>query len=270
MAIIFDGRSFAKNKEVKLGGRVSALSSRGVIPKLVSILVGDDPASKLYVGLKEKRGEEIGVQVEAINLRPEIGKEELIRKIKCLNSDVSIGGIMIQLPLPGRLQSSKTQILNSILPEKDVDGLREDSPFLHPTSKAVIEILDEAKDIVRPSFDNSSCKVVVIGATGMVGRPLVKELRNQGYKVIECNTKTSDLAKKTLQADVVVSATGIPGIITFEMVKNGAIIIDVGSPKGDADPSVALVASFLTPVPGGVGPVTVSCLLENLIQKYEN
>ncbi len=270
MVAIFNGRAFAAKKEEELNARVSRLVGNGVKPKLASILVGDDPASKLYVGLKKKKGEEIGVGVEVFSFGTNAGKDELISKIKELNSDETFGGIMIQLPLPGELQSHKDEILSTISPDKDVDGLRDDSQFLHPTSKAVVEILNEARDIVRLPLKETPLKVTVVGASGMVGKPLVKELKVEGYQVTECDTKTTNLSQKTLQADILISATGIPGIVTSEMVKPGAIVIDVGSPKGDVDSSISQIAGFMTPVPGGIGPVTITCLLENLIQKYEN
>jgi methylenetetrahydrofolate dehydrogenase (NADP+)/methenyltetrahydrofolate cyclohydrolase len=173
---------------------------------------------------------------------------------------------MIQLPLPDKIQNYKLQILNEIDPAKDVDGLRSNSIFLHPTSKAVIEIIDMAKKDPNSPFKTGSLKVVVVGATGMVGTPLVKELKNEGYEVIECDTNTTDLRGQSLQADIVISCAGVPNLIMDDMVRSGAIVIDVGSPRGDVDfDLVVKIASFITPVPGGVGPVTISALLENLV-----
>jgi methylenetetrahydrofolate dehydrogenase (NADP+)/methenyltetrahydrofolate cyclohydrolase len=262
--IIFDGRKFAAEKEVTLSNRVLGLKTREVYPKLASILVGKDPASQLYINLKKKAAERIGAEVDIYLINENSKPEDLILLIKTLNVDKNVHGIMIQMPIPGKMGNLKDTIVSSIKPEKDVDGLRVDSPFLHPTSKAVMEIIEEAKKAIP--LKSNPCKVVVIGATGMVGTPLVRELKKENYEVTECNTKTSNLKKETSQSDILVSATGVPNIINGDMVKNGTIIIDVGSPKGDIEfVSVSAKSSFITSVPGGVGPVTISCLLENLV-----
>lgn len=261
--IIFDGGKFAAKKEITLSNRVLGLKTREVYPKLASILISKDPASQLYVSLKKKAAERIGAEVDIYLIKENSKPEDLILLIKTLNVDKSVHGIMIQMPIPGKMGNLKDTIVSSIKPEKDVDGLRVDSPFLHPTSKAVMEIIEEAKKAIP--LRGNPCKVVVVGATGMVGTPLVRGLKKENYKVTECNTKTSNLKKETLQADILVSATGIPNIINRDMVKYGAVVIDVGSPKGDVDPTARLRAGFVTPVPGGVGPVTISCLLENLV-----
>jgi len=261
MAIIFDGRAFAAKKESSLGIRVLGLKARGVYPKLASILIGDNPASELYVDLKKKAAERIGAEIDVYFL-PENSKfSEILQLIESLNSDDNFNGIMIQLPLPERLSEFKEKMLGAIDPAKDIDGLRYDSQFLHPTSKAVIDILKEAEK----SLKTNPSSVCVVGATGMVGTPLVKELRKEGYAVAEVSTETKDLREKLKTSEVVVSATGVAHLIKPDMIKDGAIVIDVGSPKGDVDPSVSAKAGFFTPVPGGVGPVTISCLLENLI-----
>jgi methylenetetrahydrofolate dehydrogenase (NADP+)/methenyltetrahydrofolate cyclohydrolase len=262
--IIFDGRKFAAEKEETLAIRVLGFKTRGVYPKLASILVGGDPASQLYVNLKKKAAERIGAEVDIYLIKENSKPEDLTLLIKTLNEDKTVHGIMIQMPIPGKMGDIKDRIVNTIKSDKDVDGLRENSPFLHPTSKAVIQIIDEAKKDIP--FENSSCKVVVIGATGMVGRPLVRELRRENYEVVECNTKTIDLAGTALEGDIIVSTTGVPDIVRGDMVKDGAIVIDVGSPKGDVEfAGVSKKAGFISPVPGGVGPVTITCLLENLL-----
>jgi methylenetetrahydrofolate dehydrogenase (NADP+)/methenyltetrahydrofolate cyclohydrolase len=264
MAIVFDGRKFAAEKEVALGVRVLGLKARGVYPKLASILVGNDPASQLYVNLKKKAAERIGAEVDIYLIKENSKLGDLIILIKTLNADKTVHGIMIQMPLPGNLANFRSQIINAIKPEKDVDGLRDDSLFLHPTSKAVVQIINEARKEIP--LKDSPFKVVVVGATGMVGKPLVHELKKEKYEVIECSTETSDLKSKTLQGDILVSTTGVPGIIKGDMVKAGAIVVDVGSPKGDVDfAKVEKIAAYISPVPGGVGPVTITCLLENLI-----
>lgn len=262
MAIIFDGRQFAAEKEEVLKIRVFGLKSRGVYPKLASILIGTDPASQLYVNLKKKAAERIGAEVDIYLIKVNSKLKELLLLIKTLNEDDTVKGIMIQMPIPGDLGKSRQQIVNSIDPEKDVDGLRTDSPYLHPTSKAVFQILKETEQKLNRKVES----VCVVGAFGMVGVPLVKELKNEGYQVSECGSKTGDIKPNTIIADAVISATGVPGLIKSEMIKKGAVVIDVGSPKGDVNfAEVSQKADFITPVPGGVGPVTISCLLENLI-----
>ncbi len=266
MATVFDGRRFAAEKEATLAIRVLGLKTRGVYPKLASILVGNDPASQLYANLKKKAAERIGAEVDIYLIKENSKPEDLILLIETLNTDITVHGIMIQMPIPGKMGVLKEKIVNSIKPEKDIDGLRSDSPFLHPTSKAVIQILDEAKKADDSPLVKEPIKVVVVGATGMVGAPLVKELKEEKYEVITCDTSTPDLREKTLQGDIVVGCTGIPNLIKRNMVKRGVVVIDVGSPKGDVEfGEVEKVASYISPVPGGVGPVTITCLLENLI-----
>jgi len=264
--IIFDGRVFAEEKKEELKIVVAGLKSRGTIPHLASILIGNDEASALYVSLKKKAAEKIGAELSAYYLPESTKLTDLLILIDSLNTDENVHGIMIQLPIPGKLGESKEQIINSIDSQKDVDGLKSDSRFLHPTSKAVMDILHEAETDLRTVFKGGQYKVAVIGSTGMVGTPLVKELKEEGYNVVEADAKTIDLGKITGMADVVISATGVGGIIKPEMVKDGVVAVDVGSPHGDIDPDVEKKAAFFTPVPGGVGPVTISCLLENLIE----
>ncbi|KKU04038.1 MAG: Bifunctional protein FolD [Candidatus Woesebacteria bacterium GW2011_GWC2_47_16] len=263
MAIIFDGRAYASQKESLLKLRVEKLKEKGKIPRLASILIGDNPASKLYVDLKKKAAEEIGVALDVYSLRHDVKADDVLKLIDSLNKNQAVNGIMIQLPLPGSLSKDKGRIISTIDSRKDVDGLRVDSPFLHPTSKAVVEILDRAKLMLG----KKPRTVCVIGATGMVGRPLVKELKKKGYRVTEGSSETKNLADKTRKADVLISAIGKANLLKGDMVKDGAVIIDVGSPKGDVQLSeVAPKVSFVTPVPGGVGPVTIACLLENLVE----
>lgn len=265
MTLIFDGNKYSLEKEEKLKKRVEKLRQKGVKPKLVSIIVGDDPASHLYVNLKKKAGERIGVTVEVRSEKSDVGKDELIRAIGELNSDDSVNGIMIQLPLPSSLsETDKTEIINSISPEKDVDGLRR-SRFLHPTSKAVLEILDLALKQTKHQPKN----VCVVGATGMVGKPLVRKLRNKKFKLWEIDSATADIGEITKICDVVISATGVQDLIKASVVKTNVILIDVGSPKGDIEKNAYKKASFVSPVPGGVGPVTISCLLENLLNSIK-
>lgn len=288
MPYVFDGRKYAVEKEEILKNKVIALKQKGIIPKLVSIIVGSDPGSVLYQNLKKKAAERVGAEMNIIRLGSDLKTKEIQEIIGSLNRDTSVHGIMIQMPLPDTFtKENREEIVNLIERSKDVDGLRKDSPYLHPTSKAVLEVLDYALDIVRPPCKERTCKGCVVGATGMVGGPLTKELRimnnelrdegaegcrsgertrlrNLQFEILEADSKTSNLSQLTGSADVVISCCGVPGIIKEDMVKEGAVLIDVGAPVGDIDKKSYEKASFVSPVPGGIGPVTIGCLLENL------
>jgi methylenetetrahydrofolate dehydrogenase (NADP+) / methenyltetrahydrofolate cyclohydrolase len=198
---------------------------------LAIVLVGDDPASKIYVNLKVKKAQELGIETEV--------RQDL-------NTDAD--GIIVQLP-------GGEDLIDKIPLEKDVDGLRDGSPFLPATVKAILQLVE-----------NKTGQWVVVGQGKLVGKPLADYLEKNDFKVIRCDTETRDLSLVTRQADVLVVATGVDGLITTNMVKPGAIVIDCGSPKPEVDPAVYEVASAYTPVPGGVGPMTVISLLENLFE----
>jgi methylenetetrahydrofolate dehydrogenase (NADP+)/methenyltetrahydrofolate cyclohydrolase len=270
MTIVFDGKSFAAQKEQSLRVKIQSLKAKGIVPGLVSIVVGDNPASLLYTRLKKKAAERVGIEFETVGFGSNISVEKITDLISRNNVNPHVQGIMVQMPLPNNLKKYSEMIVDAILPERDVDGLRKGSPFVHATSRAVIEIIGEAERCLRISSGAESLKVVVVGATGMVGRPLVRELGRLGFGVTGCDINTPNLGKETIKGDILVSATGKAGLITADMIKGGAIVIDVGSPKGDVEPSVSAKASFITPVPGGVGPVTISCLLENLVEACYN
>ncbi len=260
---VFDGYTFAGEKEKVLKVEIKKLKTA---PKLVSILVGSDPASLLYSKLKQKAARRVGVKFLIHKLKDTEEFQKIIELIKELNEDKSVNGIMVQLPLPKRLESKTNTILNSIAKEKDVDGLTKNSPFTAAAVKAIRNIVEYAtKDL---SYFGK--KAAVIGASGVVGRAAVKELEKMGYKVTECDINTRDLYQKLTGVDLIVSATGSAGLIKSEMVKEGVIAIDVGAPRGDFDKKVAKKASFTTPVPGGVGPVTIVSLLENLAEAVYN
>jgi methylenetetrahydrofolate dehydrogenase (NADP+)/methenyltetrahydrofolate cyclohydrolase len=265
MAIVFDGRRFADKKERELKKEVSKLRKNGITPKLVSILIGDNPASVLYTSLKQKAAQRIGAKAQVISLSLRTSPNKIKKMIEQCNNNPTVHGIMVQLPLPKNLKSQTQEILNTIAPQKDVDGLRTDSNFVPATVEAVLQIIKQAP------LKDSPCKVVVVGAEGMVGRALVRELRIMNYELREADINTKDLESLTKTADILVSATGKPGIIKSDMVKEGTVVIDVGSPKGDIDfNEIAKRASFITPVPGGVGPVTIVSLLENLLIATRN
>lgn len=261
MAIIFDGKTYATKKKELLQVGVDSLRERGIVPHLATIIIGEDDASKLYVGLKKKFIESLGCQVDVYTLHEKVSFKDIEILINSLNTDETVHGIMIQFPLPEILSDKKQEIMDLILDSKDIDGLKENSKYLHPTSKAVMEIMALAVYETKQEII-TAC---VVGANGMVGKPLVKELKKIGYIVLECDKDTENLKEKTINADVIVSATGVMNIITPDMVREDSIVIDVGSPQGDVSRDVEIKASFITPVPGGVGPVTITCLAENLI-----
>src|SRR5579859_1198469 len=264
MGIIFDGKKFAKGKEELLKTKVTALKTK---PKLVSILVGNDKASSLYSTLKQNAAKRIKVGFEIKRLPETTESEKIIELIKKLNSDKKVQGIMVQLPLPKALKSKTVRILNTIDPKKDVDGLTKNSPFTPAAVKAVIEIINFA---IKP-LPYIGKKAAVVGAKGSVGKSVVGEIKKLGFKVTECDKDTRDLYAKLHEVDLIISATGEPELIKSQMLKEGVIAIDVGAPVGDFDfVSVKSVSSFLTPVPGGVGPVTIMCLLENLVDTVYN
>src|SRR5260221_5205317 len=264
MTTTFNGKQFAAEKEKILAEKISKLKST---PKLVSILIGTDKASVLYTNLKQKTAKRIGIDFEIKKFKDDVSVDDLIDLINKLNKDKKVNGIMVQLPLPEKLKTKTKKILNSIDPKKDVDGLASKSYFTAATGRAISEIV---KFVITP-LAYVGKKAAVVGADGMVGKSATTELKKLGFKVTECDVDTRDLYAKLHEVDIVVSATGVPDLIKGEMLKEGVIAIDVGAPVGDFNfKSVAKVASFVTPVPGGVGPVTIICLLENLVESMYN
>lgn len=256
-AVIFNGKLLAKQKEQIFKKRVLKLKKKGITPKLVSVLIGENAGSKLYLSLKRKAAKRIGAEVTIKKFPINVSSKEIIDFIKKRNKDNAVHGIMVQLPLPKNFsEKQRDEIIEAIVPEKDVDGMREDGPFLTPTVKAVMLAIKEAEKIGR---------VVVVGEKGFVGKKLVKVLKEMGYKVEGVDIDTRDMEKKIKKADILISATGKPGLIKKEMIKEGAVIVDVGTPRADVEREVYEKASFITPVPGGIGPVTIACLLENLV-----
>ncbi|HLE48476.1 MAG TPA: bifunctional 5,10-methylenetetrahydrofolate dehydrogenase/5,10-methenyltetrahydrofolate cyclohydrolase [Patescibacteria group bacterium] len=269
---IFDGRKFAQEKLVRLKPSVDEFKKSGIKLKLASLIVGDNPGSKLYLDLKKKRGEEVGIEVKVVSLSLRSSTYEIINLIKNLNTDKTVNGIMVQLPLPDSfLEEDKKKIIDSIDPKKDVDGLREDSLYIHPTVKAILEVFEFSLNIVRLTLKDNPCTVCVVGATGMVGKPLVRKLKTQKFnnltiKLIELDINSKNISEFTQTADVIISCTGKPGLIKKEMIKKGVILLDVGSPDGDIEKNSYTKASFVSPVPGGIGPVTIACLMENVAE----
>lgn len=277
--MIFDGKNFAAAKEMILQARVKELKERGITPKLVSILADESKESSLYVSLKAKFAERIGVIFDVHHF-DEGDLKEIIEDIKKANTDPSVHGIMVQLPV-----ANEEEILAVISPEKDVDCLSAKNlglilmgkpRFLPATVKATIEIIANSKfQIANSEKWLAGENVCIIGASIIVGKPLALILSDAGATVTICRSTTKKLADFSKQADILVAATGVAELINKEMVKEGAVVIDVGISKllrdgkfrvvGDVNEDVLAKTSFLTPVPGGVGPVTVACLFENLL-----
>lgn len=263
MVHIFKGKMIADALSEKLKDNILR---NNLHPVVATILVGNNPASELYTKLKQKKAEQIGIEMDVYQYSENIKADELKRKINHLNIDDTVHGIMIQLPLPEKLSTHTSEIINQINPKKDVDGLRDDSPYIPATVKGIIKIIDSAKQISKISKDSL---MAVIGAKGMVGAQLVKYFSESGYEVIGLDIDDGEtyIKEQAKHADVLISSTGATNLITKDHIKKNAIVIDVGSPKGDVlFNEVSKKASFITPVPGGVGPMTIVSLMENVVE----
>lgn len=271
--IIFDGKSFAKERERELGDYLFDLKKKKVFvtPKLNVLLIGNNPASELYVKKKIEACERVGIEVELFRVNT-IQREAkyVVNLIKLMNQDEAVHGIMVQLPLPEKYRKETTMILEAIDPAKDVDGLTKDSPFDAATGRAVLTIAKEAQKLVKDIPEKP--KVLVVGSKGMAGRGIVRSFERAGYDVRGVDKRGEIYRSKistslTLSAHILVSATGVPYVIRNRNVAPHAIVIDVGSPKPDVEmEGVSKRADFVTPVPGGVGPLTVISLLQNVVE----
>lgn len=275
MATIMDGKALSLKLKEQMKQRIAQLKQQGICPKLVVVLVGDNSASQVYVRNKHKSCGEVGIESEVITMPEQTTQQELLDVVERLNRDETVDGILVQLPLPKQIDE-KT-VLRSILPEKDVDGF-------HPVNVGLLSIGDECFAPATPSgiiamFQEYGIEIagkhcVVIGRSNIVGKPMAALLLKNHATVTICHSKTQDLASYTRSADVVIVATGRRHTLTADMVKEGAVVVDVGMNRneqgklcGDVDyEEVKEKASFITPVPGGVGPMTITELLENTIQ----
>lgn len=275
MATIMDGKALSLKLKEQMKQRIAQLKQQGINPKLVVVLVGDNSASQVYVRNKHKSCGEVGIESEVITMPEQTTQQELLEVVERLNQDETVDGILVQLPLPKQIDE-KT-VLRSILPEKDVDGF-------HPVNVGFLSIGDECFAPATPSgiiamfqeygIDIAGKNCVIIGRSNIVGKPMAALLLKNHATVTICHSKTEDLASYTRRADVVIVATGHRHTLTADMVKEGAVVVDVGMNRneqgklcGDVDyEEVKEKASFITPVPGGVGPMTITELLENTIQ----
>ena len=275
MAILIDGKELAKKTRQNLKLECDELKKEGINPKLAVIMVGDNPASKVYVKNKSKACQEVGIEYEEYLLDSNIKQEELIKLIKKLNEDKTINGILLQSPIPNGLDINEA--FRTIDYKKDVDGfhpmnvgklaLGQDT-FVSCTPYGVMRMFEEY------NIDLCGKNVVILGRSNIVGKPLSQCCLNKNATVTICHSKTQDTKKITKEADIVIAAIGKPKFITQDMVKDGAVIIDVGINRdengkivGDVDfENVKEKASYITPVPGGVGPMTIAMLINNVIK----
>ena len=277
-AQIIDGKALARQLRIGFRQRVEQLKARGVAPGLAVILVGDNPASRVYVGNKIKACEECGVRSLHLGLAADVSQAELLRTIEQLNQDDSIHGILIQLPLPSHIELAR--VLQAISVHKDVDGfhlynvgaLVSGNSIFPPCTPYGVQLLLDTTGI-----DVAGKNAVVVGASNIVGKPMGLMLLQREATVTICHARTRDLAQHTILADILIVAAGKPGLIMPQMVKEGAIVIDVGInrlPDGSIVGDVCFEAvkekaAWITPVPGGVGPMTVTMLIENTLRSAE-
>jgi len=284
-AKIIDGKQVAADMREELKKELAKLKEQGIVPGLGVILVGEDPASKSYVTAKERTCEEIGIYSDDNRLPAETSQKELMARVRKMNKDPKIHGILVQLPLPKHL--NETEVLLAIDPAKDVDGFHPmnvgkmvvgEESFLPCTPHGVIQLL------VRSGVKIEGADVVIVGRSNIVGKPLanmlIQKKPNRNATVTICHTRTKNLARHTRRADILIAAAGQPNTITADMVKEGVVVIDVGVNRvddptkkqgfrlvGDVDfEAVKEKASLITPVPGGVGPMTITMLMYNTVE----
>ncbi|MED2915588.1 bifunctional methylenetetrahydrofolate dehydrogenase/methenyltetrahydrofolate cyclohydrolase FolD [Bacillus thuringiensis] len=275
VAVIIKGNEVAEKKRAQLTEEVVKLKEQGIVPGLAVILVGEDPASRSYVKGKEKGCEQVGIYSELIELPETITEERLLAEIDRLNGDHRINGILVQLPLPKHIEEKA--IIERISPEKDVDGFHPISvgrmmtgqdTFLPCTPHGIVELVKET------NLDISGKHVVVIGRSNIVGKPVGQLFLNENATVTYCHSKTQNMKELSKLADILIVAVGRPKMITADYIKEGAVVIDVGVNRletgklcGDVDfDNVLDVAGYITPVPKGVGPMTITMLLHNTVE----
>ncbi|OIQ94446.1 bifunctional protein FolD protein [mine drainage metagenome] len=277
-ARIIDGKAIAQEVRAEWKARADALKARGIVPGLAVIIVGEDPASKVYVANKVKACAELGLHSEHIVMPADTSEAALLARIAALNADPKIHGILVQLPVPRHIDSGK--VLEAISPDKDVDGFHPvnvgalatgNMRFAPCTPYGAMKLLEKSGVSIEGKH------AVVIGRSNIVGKPMAMLLLQANATVTICTSKTVDLAKFTRDADILVVATGKPKMISGDMIKPGAAVIDVGINRmadgklcGDVDfDSAKEVAGWITPVPGGVGPMTITMLVANTVRSAE-
>lgn len=279
MAVILDGKAVSAKIRVQLKTEVEQLKQQGIVPGLAVVIVGDDQASQTYVRNKEKGCEEIGIHSEKYALPAETTQDELLLLVDKLNKKANIDGVLVQLPLPEHIDEKA--VIEAISPKKDVDAFHAanvgkimigDYQFLPCTPAGIMELIKET------GIEIAGKECVVIGRSNIVGKPMAMLLLHQNGTVTICHSRTKNLAEVTRRADILVAAVGKANFVTADMVQQGAVVIDVGMNRnengklcGDVDfAAVEPKCSYITPVPGGVGPMTISMLLKNTITSAKN
>ena len=274
MTVILDGKKLAGKILEKLENKLSIMDTK---PHLVVILVGENPASQLYVGMKEKKAQQIGIKSTVLKYPENVEEKVILDKLNELNNDNDVDAILVQLPLPKHI--NEQTVIQTISPKKDVDGFTPENigrisigvePYAYPcTPKGILSLIDE----YNISLEGKN--VVVVGRSNIVGKPVAQMMLNRNATVTICHSRTKNLENIIKTADVLVSAVGKHNIITKNNIKSGCVIIDVGTSRingktvGDVDfENVSDLASFITPVPGGVGPMTIASLMENAFLLY--
>lgn len=280
MGKVIDGKQISADIKIEIKGKIKKMIEDGErVPGLAVIIVGDNPASKVYIRSKVKTCENLGIYSEKIVFDKNISEEELLKKIEELNKDEKIDGILVQVPLPDQIDEYK--VTEAISPKKDVDGFHTENlgkllvgkdTFRSCTPAGIVELLKKS------SIDIKGKDVVIIGRSNIVGKPLALMLTNESATVTLCHSKTKKLKEKTINSDIVIIAVGIENFLTEDMVKKGSIVIDAGINRnsqgqlcGDVDyENVSKKTSFITPVPGGVGPMTIAMLMKNTLKSRNN
>ena len=279
MATILSGKTVSARIKENLKAETESLKKNGTVPGLAVIIVGNDPASKVYVGRKEAMCQELGMHSEKFALPEDTTQDELVALVEKLNCDEKIHGILVQLPLPKHLDEKA--VINTIRPEKDVDAFHPvnvgkimigDYDFVPCTPAGIMELIKES----NVEIEGKNC--VVIGRSNIVGKPMSMLLLHKNGTVTTCHSRTKDLKEVTKQADILVAAVGRANFVTADMVKPGAVVIDVGMNRledgtlvGDvAFDEVEKIAGAITPVPGGVGPMTIAMLMQNTLTAAKN
>jgi methylenetetrahydrofolate dehydrogenase (NADP+) / methenyltetrahydrofolate cyclohydrolase len=268
-ATLMDGKALAARLRDELRREVAELGDVG----LATVLVGDDPASDVYIRHKHRAGTEVGIRMADRRLPADAPEEEVLELVAELNDDDAVDGLLVQTPLPGQIDEAR--VMRAIDPVKDVDGLHPFNAgqlylgrqtFVGGTPLGIMRLLDEYR------VPLAGRRAVVVGRSIIVGKPVAMLLLQANATVTICHSRTDELERHTAEADVLVAAVGRPGVITADHVKRGAAVVDVGITRtdagllGDVDPAAAETAAFLTPVPGGVGPMTIACLLGNAVR----
>lgn len=281
MAVLLDGKRISAEVRNEVAQQVKRLRERGINPCLKVVLVGDDPASQVYVRNKARKSAEVGIDAETVRLPADASAQEILAHVIMFNQDEAVDGILVQLPLPSQVSAEETQlILNAIDPHKDVDGLHPvnlgrllsgQSGLVPCTPTGCMRLIEST------GIDLAGAKAVVIGRSTIVGKPVAQLLLAQNATVTLCHSRTREIHKECRGADIVVAAVGRPNLVQGAWIKPGAVVIDVGINRldngklcGDVHfESASEVAGFITPVPGGVGPMTIAYLLSNVVKAAE-